>query len=145
MGAVMLAGAFERWRVLQREGTAPGAEIALSNPFSLIPALKWGALLAFILVVAAVMKEHFGNRGLVAVAAVSGLADVDAINLAVSRDAARGSVEPGLAVLAITVGAVANTVTKGIVAVSSGGPTFGRPIAIVFAIAIAAGVVAALV
>jgi uncharacterized membrane protein (DUF4010 family) len=144
MGAVMLAGALWRWRALGSQGQRGGAEIPLANPFALLPALKWGALLAFILVITAVMKERFGARGLFAAAAVTGFADVDAINVAVSREAASGALAAGLAVKAITIGAIANTITKGVIATTSGGRAYARPILITFAVAIAAGLLAAM-
>jgi uncharacterized membrane protein (DUF4010 family) len=145
MCAVVLGGAFWSWRSLRGQGEVQGGEIPLSNPFALVPALKWGALLAVTLVVTAVMKQQFGTRGLIVTAAVSGLADVDAINVAVSRAAAREALDLHLATLAITIGVVANTVTKGIIAWTSGGRAFGRPILVVFGIAVVVGLTAALV
>ena len=72
MGAIMLAGA--GWK-----------QLALSNPFALVPALKWGVVLSLVLVASAAAQQHFGDRGLYVTAAASGLADVDAVTLAVSR------------------------------------------------------------
>ena len=76
---------------------------------------------------------------------MSGLADVDAIVIAVSRRAAMGELNVNLGVVAVTMAAMSNTVSKGLIALGSGGRRFGKPIALVFAVAIVAGLVAALV
>ena len=144
MSAVMLVGALGAWRALGRQGTSPENEMSLQNPFALLPALKWGALLAAILVVVAIAKQHFGDRGLIVAAGIAGLADVDAINVAVSRQATMGSLNVNLAVLAITTATLSNTVSKAVISLASGGRRFGQPIALVFAAAMAAGLIAAL-
>lgn len=147
MGVVMLGGAGWRYAALRREhrgsGDPPDA-IALANPFALVPALKWGVLLSGVLIAMAVAHQHFGARGLYVAAAASGLADVDAVTVAVSRQCEHGIVDAATASLSITVAVISNTVVKGAMAVGLGGPGFGRPIALVFAVAIAVGVVAAL-
>jgi uncharacterized membrane protein (DUF4010 family) len=147
MGAVMLGAAGWKWRAFRREGDSggDGDQVPLENPFALLPALKWGALLAAILVVATIAHREFGTRGLVLAAALTGFADVDAPALAVSRQVAGGGLTVDTAVLAITAAAVANTLTKAGVAVVSGGWRFGRAVAAVFALAIAAGLAAALI
>jgi uncharacterized membrane protein (DUF4010 family) len=55
------------------------------NPSELGSALWFGVLYAVILVAVAAVKQHFGNRGLYAVAALSGLTDVDAITLSTAQ------------------------------------------------------------
>jgi uncharacterized membrane protein (DUF4010 family) len=143
MGGVLLAGAAWKWRALRREGTTSDGQVALENPFALLPALKWGGLLAIILVASAVARAEFGSRGLLVAAAVSGFADVDAINVAVSRQAARGDLPTSFAALAITVAVLSNTLVKGGIAVASGGWRFGRDVALAFVLAMAAGLGAA--
>ncbi|MES1204576.1 MAG: MgtC/SapB family protein [Pseudomonadota bacterium] len=145
MGLVMLAAAAWKWNTLRRAGGAPEGEIGLRNPFALLPALKWGALLAFILVVVAIARQQFGERGLIAAAALSGLADVDAINVAVSRQSAAGTLDINLAVLALTVATMSSMISKAIISLASGNRRYGRPIAMVFAAAMATGLIAVLV
>lgn len=144
MCAVMLAVAAWKWRALAQDRSGPGDDMGLQNPFALLPALKWGALLAAILVVSAIAREQFGDRGLLAAAGVSGLADVDAINMAVSRQAASGILDANLAVLAITIATMSNMVSKAVLALASGGKRYGTFIALVFAAAMTAGLIAAL-
>jgi uncharacterized membrane protein (DUF4010 family) len=146
MGVVMLAGAAWKFMALRREGGGDRHKsdgVALSNPFALLPALKWGVVLSVVLVASAVAQQHFGDRGLYITAAASGLADVDAVTLAVSRQSQQGTLLPTVASLAITIAVVANTLVKGTMSVVLGRKGFGWPIALVFAVAIAVGVGAA--
>lgn len=140
------SGAGWKWRQLRstRPQDEAGEELELSNPFSLVPALKWGALLAVILVASAMARSAFGSTGLVATAAISGFVDVDAINLAASRLAVKGEIESSIAALAITVAVTSNTVVKAAIAWVSGGRSFGADIAKWFGASMFLGVIVAL-
>jgi len=146
MAAVMLAGA--GWKLLALRGADRSADpthddMPLANPFALIPALKWGIVLSAVLVASAVAQQHFGDRGLFVTAAASGLADVDAVTLAVSRQSHDGTLTSAVAALAITIAVVSNTVVKGTMAVFMGRRGFGGAIVLVFALAIMVGVITA--
>jgi uncharacterized membrane protein (DUF4010 family) len=147
MAAGAAAGAFWKWRIVQADrdrSRAPGgAEIDLANPFSLLPALKWGLLLSAILVASAAAKQAFGAAGFLVTAAISGLMDVDAINLAASRAVAAGEETAGFGALAITIAVVSNTIVKTGIAWATGGRAFGADIAKVHAVSIAAGLLLA--
>jgi uncharacterized membrane protein (DUF4010 family) len=147
MALVLLGGAGWKWRVVHRADSARGKanEIALKNPFSVWSALKWAAFLSAVLLIAELARRTFGDAGLIASAAASGLADVDAITLAVAQRTSSGDLTAGLGALAITVAILANTVVKGGMAWVSGGRAFGAHIAIVFAAASVAGIGAALI
>jgi len=147
MGAVTLAGAGWKRRELRRAAPpveAAGEAVAMANPFALVPAIKWGLVLSAVLVVMAVARQYLGARGLYVAAAVAGLADVDAVTVAVSRQAQAGTLAVAGASLAITIAVVSNTIVKGTLALTLGRAGFGRPIALVFVAAIAVGVAAAL-
>ena len=146
MALCTMAGALWKWRQLgqsDRQTTTAG-ELELKNPFSLLPALKWGALLAAVLVGSAMARDAFGSSGFIAIAAISGFVDVDAINLAATRLASSGELEMNVAALAITVAVASNTIVKGAVAWVSGGRSFGADIAKVFGVAMAGGILVAL-
>lgn len=108
-----------------------------------MPALTWGAVLSAMLVVLAVTQEHFGAGGVYVTAAVAGLADVDAITLAMSRQSQEGVFAASAVGLAITIAVMTNTMVKGALALVMGRHGFGRPIALVFAAAIVAGLITA--
>lgn len=145
MALCTMAGALWKWRqlrLLDRHAATAG-ELELKNPFSLLPALKWGVLLAGVLVASAMARDAFGSSGFVATAAISGFMDVDAINLAATRLASSGELGSDMAALAITVAVVSNTIVKGVIAWFSGGRGFGADIAKVFGSAMAGGLLVA--
>lgn len=146
MGVVMLAAALWKWQVSRRAGSPEKREahsVELKNPFALLPALKWGALLSVVLVLAALAKQHLGTRGLYFAAAAAGLTDVDAITLAVVRQTSEGMLEAEAAAIAITVAALSNTAVKGGIALISGGHGFGRDVAKVFGVVMIVGIAVA--
>lgn len=55
------------------------------DPAELPAAVVFGMLYALVLIAVAVAQEHFGNRGLYTVAALSGLTDMDAITLSTAQ------------------------------------------------------------
>ncbi len=110
------------------------------NPSELRAAIAFGVLFALVLFAVAAAKHYFGDRGLYAVAAVSGLTDMDAITLSTSRMAAQGAVDTGTAWRAIVIAIIANLVFKGgLVAVLGGRKLLAR-IAALFGINIVVGV-----
>ncbi len=147
MALCTMAGALWKWQQLRlsAQQAAPTRQLDLKNPFSLLPALKWGILLAAVLVASAIARDAFGSAGFVATAAISGFVDVDAINLAATRLALSGDLDVDVASLAITVAVASNTIVKGAIAWISGGPGFGADIAKVFGIAMASGIIVAVV
>ncbi len=62
-----------------------GSRFVLKNPFELLEVLKFGLVLTVISAAVVLARRLWGDTGLLALAAISGLADVDAITLSVSR------------------------------------------------------------
>lgn len=114
--------------------------VPLHNPFALLPAIQWGLVLSAVLIVSAAAREQLGERGLLAAAAAAGLADVDAVTLAVSRQCHLGSIAAATASLAITIAILANSIVKGAI----GPAAFGRPIVAVLGVMLVAGAITAL-
>jgi uncharacterized membrane protein (DUF4010 family) len=145
MALGMLAGAAWKW---SETNGAPLVEdrraLELQNPFSLLSALKWASLLSIIFVASAGARRLLGDAGLFAAAAASGLADVDAITLAVSKQAAVGEVADSVAALSIIIAIISNTISKAVIAWITGGRAFGADIAKIFAGATVVGAGAAL-
>ena len=100
------------------------ANQTFSNPFELLSVFRFAALLAVILVASKWLVALFGGGAAVGVAAIAGLADVDAITLSVTQ--VQGASITGLeAAIAIFVAAVANSVTKTGIAFYAGTAAFG--------------------
>ena len=137
-----LVGVAWRWRHVDRE---PAREAAHVNPTQLRMALGFGAVYAVVLLLAAWANDVLGARGIVALAAVSGLTDVDAITLSSLRLAASGAATQVTVLTAIAVAVGSNLVFKATIAATAGGRVLLAPIAWAFSaplLGLAAGVTA---
>jgi len=113
-------------------------QLPLRNPFELLPALQFSALLALVLLLSQAAQQHFGDTGLYLVAAISGLTDVDAITLTLAQLAKEG-LAPTTAVGAILIAATSNTLVKiGLVLLIAGRVMGGR-VLLVFLLALSSG------
>jgi uncharacterized membrane protein (DUF4010 family) len=113
------------------------------NPTSLRVALSFGLAFGAISLLSAWATARLGERALYAVAAVSGLTDVDAIALSSFRLFSFGHVDASTGVTVVAIAIVANLAFKATVAFSAGTAELGRMVGIGFAAmatAIAAGV-----
>lgn len=113
--------------------------------FSVQAALGLAALLAVMLVMAAALEERFGEVGVIAGAAVGGIADTHAAAVSVASLVATSGLTPHAAVLPILAAMASNAVTKIVMAISVGSRGFALRVvpAIVLSLA-AAAIVAAL-
>ncbi len=82
------------------------------NPTELKSALFFGAMYAVVLLGVAAAEEYFGQRGIYAVALLSGLTDMDAITLSSARMVADGRVAADTAWRAIILAALSNLTFK---------------------------------
>jgi uncharacterized membrane protein (DUF4010 family) len=110
-----------------------------SNPSELKSALVFGALFAVVLLATAAGKEYLGDRGLYAVAALSGLTDMDAITLSAAQMVNAGRIAPDTAWRLILLAAMSNLVFKAGVVWVLGGRSLFRRVGVVFAAALGAG------
>jgi uncharacterized membrane protein (DUF4010 family) len=141
---MMLAGfaaAFILGRAAQKDG-ATVATSTFSNPFSLAPALKFGVVFTLVLLVARVAKHYLGYGGQMAVAAISGLVDVDAISLTLAGFVNAGTSSARDAVIGMTLAAGVNAIFKSAIARTSHQPTFYLRLMAGFVIMFAVGAVA---
>jgi uncharacterized membrane protein (DUF4010 family) len=113
----------------QANGQVKAEELPVRNPFQLKRAAIWGLALATVLLMSAVARAWFGDRGLLVAAGLSGLADVDPITLAVSSQVHGLTLPAPTAVLAILFAIGANTLAKTGFAWVSGGRAFGERLA----------------
>lgn len=117
---------------------AEAPSLGFTNPFELPVVLRFGLLLAAVMVAARLALRTFGQSGLLPLAAVTGLADVDPITLSTARMTGPG-LAPDMAALAILIAGAANLVAKAGVAVTVGGLRTGAPIVLAAALAIGGG------
>ncbi len=110
--AMVVVGALAAWRLARNAGTpAVASSGGVHNPFSLRAAITWAAIYAAILLLARAATEYLGAAGIFAVAAVSAVADVDAVTLAFTQLGARDGAWR-VPAAAIALAAVTNTVVK---------------------------------
>lgn len=104
-----------------RRAATPGqsSPLVLSDPFEMSEVLKFGLLLAVVTLAAKIVGIGSGEMGLVPLAAVSGMVDVDPITLAAAR-LSGSTITPAVAATVILVAAGANLVFKSAVAVVVG-------------------------
>jgi uncharacterized membrane protein (DUF4010 family) len=119
-------------------------KVKLKNPFSLKPALIFGALFISILYISKIASIYFGSQGVYVASIISGVADVDAITISMALLAQNGTISSVTAVTAITLASISNTIVKFGIALFLGTRGFGKNIGVLFAIIIAAGLIAIL-
>ena len=117
-------------------------DVALSDPFKLSPALKFGAFFALVLLLSKMANIYFGQAGTYAASLVAGLADVDAITLSLATLAENSQVEGGVAVAAIPLAAMTNTLVKLSITFILGTREFGYRVALIFLPMIGVGLMA---
>jgi uncharacterized membrane protein (DUF4010 family) len=139
MALVVLGPAAVVW--LRRERNGDTAELQLHNPLELGAALRFGALLAIVLALSRLLSDAYGDMGLLAVGAVSGLVDLNAITLSVARMAEDGVVT-AVAVATIVVASVSNGLFKAVLSLVAGTPALALRIGVPMVGAAVAGLVA---
>lgn len=102
------------WRMDQNKQRETERDMNLKNPFQIGMALKFGALLGLILVLSEGMKEWFGEEGIYALSVISGLINVDAITLSLSRMSLEG-LSAEATTLGIILTSATNTLVKGFI------------------------------
>lgn len=110
------------WRRGRSDTSGPPPEV--KNPFQLVPALQFGALLALVMLGAEALQHWFGDAGLYLLSLFTGLADVDAIVLSLSPKAGE-ELGVNMVVLCIAIAAATNTLMKGVYCRLIAGPALG--------------------
>lgn len=113
----------------------------VANPLNLGAALLFGALLTIVLLALHYLEAWFGNAGVHAAAALSGVTDVDAITISVARLVGDDLAE-NAAATAIFIAAAVNTVVKAAISIGIGGKAMGLRVGFVYAVVLAAGIAA---
>jgi uncharacterized membrane protein (DUF4010 family) len=117
---------------------APVEPVPLKNPLQLGLALKFAGLLAGVSVAAAALRAWLGDQGVYAVSFVAGLADVDAVVLALARQVREG-LAGEVAVYGVLLACTVDTLFKVGLAFGIGGRALGVRVSGAFLVALAAG------
>jgi uncharacterized membrane protein (DUF4010 family) len=137
--AVLGIGAAILWfRNVEQESP----ELRISNPLAVGTAVKLAVLLAAVMLAAELVRQMFGGVGILVVAALSGVADVDALTISIARMAG-GDVDFNTAARAIMIAIAVNTVSKTIMAGWVGNRRVGLLVGGISAAALAGGLVVA--
>jgi uncharacterized membrane protein (DUF4010 family) len=123
---VSLAGVAWRWKAVD---TAPAnGEEAFRNPTQLGTAIGFGAAYALVLLFSAWANDVLGVSGVLALAAASGLTDVDAITLSSMQMLNREALSEDMALTAVAVAVASNLVFKTVAASAAGGSVLRGPV-----------------
>lgn len=115
--------------------------IDIKSPFTLAPALKFALFFVIILFFSKLFSILYGEKGLYFVAFFSGIADVDAITISLSKLAANNSIANQTAEIGIIIAAFANTFVKGGIAYFLGTRKFSNQILWTFGAIITIGII----
>ncbi len=138
--AAALFQAFAAVLLIGRDGRSGDKPEGLvhKNPFLLSEVLRFGAMLAAVMLAAGIAQSIYGNSGLMAVAAISGLADVDAVTLSVAGMGPASRAGVAAILIAISV----NNIAKSAYAWYAGGGRLGLFLLVLNLAAIAAAALA---
>lgn len=143
LGAAALAGLAGAWWLSRGQAGTEAPMERPRNPLELASALQFAVLLAVVQLVAGWLRRQFGDAGLLALATLSGIADVDALTLSVASMVDRG-LGLGAAAAAIGLAVLSNTIAKAVIAAWLGGGAMARPVALTYAVMVAAAGAAAM-
>ncbi len=132
--SAIAAAAFLSFRGDQQEMPPP------SNPAELKSAIVFGIIYSLVTLAVAAVKQYFNTSALYGVAIISGLTDMDAITLSLSRMVQGHLLDPDNAWRLILTASLSNFVFKGIAATFLGGWRFGLRLAPFFAAALLGGI-----
>jgi uncharacterized membrane protein (DUF4010 family) len=141
MTLVGLACAFLLGR--QHTGEPKESQVAVSNPFRLTPALKFGLLFAAIRFASSFGVQELGASGVYITSVVAGSVDADSVVFSLSGMLKEGRVLLSPAAIGVILSIAANFVLKGAIAWGTVGGTFARRLTIGFVLMTAAAVAGA--
>ncbi len=118
------------WRHAGKKHPGDGATYA--NPTNLVAAIGFGLGYSVVLVISSLAAAHVGTQGVYALAAASGLTDVDAITLSLLRLFEVNSLAAGAAATAVAIAVGANLVMKAGLVLVAGGRALGFQAALGF-------------
>ncbi|MGZ5205285.1 MAG: MgtC/SapB family protein, partial [Caldimonas sp.] len=139
-GVALLVIAAWQWR--RRERAVAESAMQDAAPFDLSMALGFAAFLGLMAVLVRAAGDWLGAPGLYGLAALSGLADVDAILISSVRMNAAGALPLIATAWVAGIAAATNMVTKAVMAWLAGSVPLGRRVALGYLVALAVGALA---
>ncbi|PRY71771.1 MgtC/SapB family protein [Halomonas ventosae] len=137
MGLMLYLPALFLWRH-HRQALRVDSPAPIQNPLELRTALLFGGLLAVIMLLGEWLRGVMGEAGIYLLAASSGVADVDAITLSLTRMSLE-RIAPSTAVLGIVIAAAVNNLFKSGLASVFGTRRLGQRVALPMVASMAAG------
>ncbi len=141
MGLMMLAGFSFCIFLWKKGGEKKVSDVTLTNPFNLMPAVKFGLIFAAIIFMARITEVLAGDSGVYIISVLTGLSDVDPITLTMSQISRDDPAKIDQATVAITLAAFSNTVMKAGMAVFLGSKKFRKTVLAGFGSILAAGII----
>lgn len=124
----------------QNKNTAVNADIPLGDPLNLKDALFFGLLYTGILILVSYANAEYGSKGIYISSLISGLTDIDAITISVSKLAGT-TIDYLTAQNAVLIATLSNTVVKIGISISAGSPTLRKKIIIGYGVVFIAGII----
>ncbi len=114
-----------------------------TNPFKLLPAIKFGIVFTAVMFVANAARVYLGSGALLACSFLGGAAEMDAVAFSVIDMNLKAGLGERALVLALLFASLANTLTKGILVCVLGAKSMRRPIipAVVLICAVTGGLI----
>ncbi|MCX4192457.1 MgtC/SapB family protein [Methylophaga sp. OBS1] len=124
-----------------KSSSSLGTSSTLQNPLELKTALTFGAILTAVMLLSVLLREAYGDAGLLILAAVSGMADIDAMMLSLIG-MTDNDLSTRLFVMGLVITAAANSMVKGVMTGLIGGRQLAIRTALPLVLAGVAGVLA---
>ncbi len=115
-----LAGLLGSWLLSRRTVSDPDVEFTFENPYSLTPALKFGAFFVAVLFLVSAASAWFGQAGMFVAIAIAGLGSASAAALSVAGLVSADELALAPAGLAIFLAVAVNSLTKWILSLVGG-------------------------
>jgi uncharacterized membrane protein (DUF4010 family) len=116
-------------------------KLQIHNPLAIGSALRLAAFIAVVMLAAELVRQLFGSIGVLMVAALSGVADVDAVTISMAR-LGGNDIDLNTAVHAIVIAVGVNTMSKTALAGGAGGQNVGILVGSFSALALLGGLTA---
>jgi uncharacterized membrane protein (DUF4010 family) len=131
------------WLRVQPAGAAPLGHLPAPNPLQLATALGFAALFVVVAILSNWVRDGFGQRGVFALAAITGASDIDPFVLSLSQGSVT-SMSVNALCAAILIAASSNNLLKAVYALAFGGVRACRRPAVELALLALAGIAATL-